>query len=87
MHNAGRTSFPLYASWSSDNGKTWTPRFIPAWTVGAIHVSSLSLMEGSIKLGRRYSEGWSIISPVGDQEDLSIPEKAIQICLSAVMED
>ena len=66
--------FPLYASWSSDNGKTWTPPVYTGLDRGC-DPCLITLSDGRVALswGRRYSEGWSIISPVGDQERFKYP--------------
>jgi hypothetical protein len=66
--------FPLYASWSSDNGKTWTPPVYTGLDRGC-DPCLITLADGRVALswGRRYSEGWSIISSVGDQERFKYP--------------
>jgi hypothetical protein len=66
--------FPLYASWSSDNGKTWT---LPVYTGldRGCDPCLITLSDGRVALswGRRYSEGWSTISATGDQERFKYP--------------
>jgi len=66
--------FPLYASWSSDAGKTWTPPVYTGLDRGC-DPCLITLSDGRVALswGRRYSESWSIISPVGDQERFKYP--------------
>ena len=66
--------FPLYASWSSDNGKTWTPPVYTGLDRGC-DPCLITLSDGRVALswGRRYCEGWSIISTVGDQERFKYP--------------
>ena len=66
--------FPLYASWSSDNGKTWTPPLYTGLDRGC-DPCLISLRDGRVALswGRRYSEGWSQITDKGDQELFKYP--------------
>jgi Neuraminidase (sialidase) len=66
--------FPLYASWSSDNGKTWTPPVYTGLDRGC-DPCLITLSDGRVALswGRRYREGWSIISTIGDQERFKYP--------------
>jgi hypothetical protein len=66
--------FPLYASWSGDNGKTWSPPVYTGLDRGC-DPCLITLSDGRIALswGRRYSEGWSIISTVGDQKRFKYP--------------
>jgi hypothetical protein len=65
--------FPLYASWSSDNGKTWSPPVYTGLDRGC-DPCLITLSDGRVALswGRRYSEGWSL-STVGDQESFKYP--------------
>ncbi|MCI0563609.1 MAG: glycoside hydrolase [Nitrososphaera sp.] len=66
--------FPLYASWSADAGKTWTP---PLYTGldRACDPHLINLRDGRLALswGRRYPEGWSKITPEGDQIQFKYP--------------
>jgi hypothetical protein len=66
--------YPLYASWSSDAGKTWTP---PLYTGldRACDPCLIKLHDGRLALswGRRYPEGWSKITPLGDQSLFEYP--------------
>lgn len=66
--------FPLYASWSSDAGKTWTA---PLYTGldRACDPHLIRLRDGRLALswGRRYPEGWSRVVPGGDQSRFKYP--------------
>jgi len=66
--------YPLYASWSADSGKTWTP---PLYTGldRACDPCLIKLRDGRVALswGRRYPEGWSKISSEGDQSLFKYP--------------
>jgi hypothetical protein len=66
--------FPLYASWSADGGRTWT---CPLYTGidRACDPCLIKLRDGRIALswGRRYSEGWSKVTPEGDQATFKYP--------------
>lgn len=66
--------FPLYASWSSDMGKTWSP---PAYTGldRGCDPCLITLHDGRVALswGRRFPEGWSVISLEGDKGRFKFP--------------
>jgi len=66
--------FPLYASWSEDGGKTWTAPLYTGLDRGC-DPCLVTLKDGRVALswGRRFPEGWSIISPEGDQGRFSFP--------------
>ncbi|MBL8259671.1 MAG: exo-alpha-sialidase [Candidatus Competibacteraceae bacterium] len=60
--------FPLYASWSADWGKTWSSPVYTGLDRG-VDPNLIRLGDGRVALGwgRRYREGWSKITPEGDQ--------------------
>jgi hypothetical protein len=60
--------FPLYASWSSDNGKTWTSPVYTGLDRGC-DPCLITLHDGRVALswGRRFPEGWSKLTPEGDK--------------------
>jgi len=60
--------FPLYASWSSDTGKTWTHPVYTGLDRGC-DPCLITLRDGRVALswGRRFPEDWSKISPDGDK--------------------
>jgi hypothetical protein len=60
--------YPLYASWSSDNGKTWTPPLYTGLDRGC-DPCLITLHDGRVALswGRRFPEGWSALTPDGDK--------------------
>lgn len=66
--------FPLYATWSSDGGRTWTS---PVYTGldRACDPCLIKLRDGRLALGwgRRYPEGWSRVTPEGDQKLFKYP--------------
>ncbi|MBK8884868.1 MAG: exo-alpha-sialidase [Bacteroidales bacterium] len=66
--------FPLYASWSSDNGKTWND---PLYTGldRACDPCLITLHDGTVALswGRRFPEGWSSLSNEGDKGRFKYP--------------
>jgi hypothetical protein len=66
--------FPLYAAWSADGGKSWTP---PSYTGldRACDPDLIKLKDGRLALswGRRYPEGWSKITSEGDQARFKYP--------------
>jgi hypothetical protein len=66
--------YPLYSSWSSDMGKTWTPPLYTGLDRGC-DPCLITLHDGRVALswGRRFPEGWSIISPGGDKGRFSYP--------------
>lgn len=60
--------YPLFASWSSDKGQTWTPPVYTGLDRGC-DPCLITLKDGRVALswGRRFPEGWSEISPGGDK--------------------
>jgi len=60
--------FPLYASWSSDKGKSWTSPVYTGLDRGC-DPCLITMRDGRVVLswGRRFPEGWSNISPEGDK--------------------
>lgn len=66
--------YPLYASWSDDNGQTWTA---PLYTGldRACDPCLITLKDGRVALswGRRFPEGWSTITPEGDKSAFHFP--------------
>jgi hypothetical protein len=66
--------YPLYASWSSDDGETWTPPVYTGLDRGC-DPCLLALQDGRVALswGRRFPEGWSQVSEVGDEERFQYP--------------
>lgn len=68
--------FPLYASWSSDQGKSWTAPTYTGLDRGC-DPHLIRLRDGRLVLswGRRYPEGWSKIVPEGDQSLFKYPGK------------
>ena len=64
----GGHHFPLYSSWSSDGGKTWTPPVYTGLDRGC-DPCLITLRDGRVALswGRRYPEGWSKVTPKGDK--------------------
>jgi BNR repeat-like domain len=60
--------FPLYASWSGDNGKTWSSPLYTGLDRGC-DPCLITLHDGRVALswGRRFPEGWSKITPEGDK--------------------
>ena len=68
--------FPLYSSWSSDNGATWTSPVYTGFDRG-IAPCLINLHNGRVALswGRRYAEGWSQITSEGDQFHFKYPGK------------
>jgi hypothetical protein len=60
--------FPLYASWSSDMGKTWTQPMYTGLDRGC-DPCLITLHDGRVALswGRRFPEGWSKLTPAGDK--------------------
>jgi hypothetical protein len=61
--------FPLYASWSEDAGRSWSPPMYTGLDRGC-DPCLITLHDGRVSLswGRRYPEGWSTVDPEGDQE-------------------
>jgi hypothetical protein len=68
--------FPLYASWSSDTGKTWSPPLYTGLDRGC-DPCLITLLDGRVALswGRRFPEGWSSITPEGDKGLFDYPGK------------
>lgn len=60
--------FPLYSSWSSDGGKTWTAPLYTGFDRGC-DPCLITLHDGRVALswGRRFPEGWSQVTPEGDK--------------------
>ena len=60
--------FPLYASWSSDKGKTWTAPLYTGLDRGC-DPCLITLHDGRVALswGRRFPEAWSQLTPEGDK--------------------
>ncbi len=60
--------YPLYTSWSSDTGKTWTHPLYTGLDRGC-DPCLITLHDGRVALswGRRFPEGWSQVSPQGDK--------------------
>lgn len=60
--------FPLYSSWSSDGGKTWTAPLYTGFDRGC-DPCLITLQDGRIALswGKRFPEGWSQVTPQGDK--------------------
>ncbi len=66
--------FPLYASWSEDAGRTWSPPLYTGLDRGC-DPCLITLGDGRVALswGRRFPEGWSIVSPEGDKGRFQFP--------------
>lgn len=66
--------FPLYSSWSSDTGKTWTPPLYTGFDRGC-DPCLITLHDGRVALswGKRFPEGWSKISTEGDKGSFEYP--------------
>jgi len=66
--------YPLYASWSSDGGKNWTPPLYTGLDRGC-DPCLLQLQDGRVALswGRRFPEGWSKLDATGDAVRFSWP--------------
>ena len=66
--------YPLYASWSKDNGKTWSAPMYTGLDRGC-DPCLITLQDGRVALswGRRFPEGWSLISPEGDKGRFEFP--------------
>jgi len=66
--------FPLYASWSEDAGESWSPPMYTGLDRGC-DPCLITLQDGRIALswGRRFPEGWSIVSPEGDKGRFKFP--------------
>lgn len=70
--------YPLYASWSADSGKTWSPPVYTGLDRGA-DPNLIKLADGRVVLswGRRYPEGWSKITLEGDRFYFKSPGEGI----------
>jgi hypothetical protein len=70
----GGHHFPLYASWSSDMGITWTSPVYTGLDRGC-DPCLITLLDGRVALswGRRFPEGWSEISAKGDKGRFEYP--------------
>jgi hypothetical protein len=66
--------FPLYASWSSDKGKTWSAPLYTGLDRGC-DPCLIKLHDGRIALswGRRFPEGWSKLTTEGDKSLFTYP--------------
>jgi hypothetical protein len=66
--------FPLYASWSEDDGSTWSPPMYTGLDRGC-DPCLITLLDGRVALswGRRFPEGWSIVTPEGDKGRFEFP--------------
>jgi hypothetical protein len=66
--------FPLYASWSADNGKTWTAPLYTGLDRGC-DPCLITLADGRVLLswGKRFPEGWSKVTPEGDKGAFRFP--------------
>ena len=66
--------FPLYLSWSSDGGKTWSPPLYSGFDRGC-DPCLITLRDGRVALswGRRFPEGWSQITEKGDKGNFKYP--------------
>lgn len=66
--------YPLYASWSEDMGKTWSAPMYTGLDRGC-DPCLITLKDGRLALswGRRFPEGWSVVSPEGDKGRFEYP--------------
>ncbi|MFO7668020.1 MAG: exo-alpha-sialidase [Bacteroidales bacterium] len=66
--------FPLYASWSEDGGRTWSPPLYTGLDRGC-DPCLITLEDGRVALswGRRFPEGWSQVTPEGDKGHFEYP--------------
>lgn len=66
--------YPLYASWSADDGRTWTPPTYTGLDRGC-DPCLITLQDGRVALswGRRFPEGWSQVGPEGDEVRFDYP--------------
>lgn len=66
--------FPLYASWSADAGRTWSPPMYTGLDRGC-DPCLITLQDGRVALswGRRFPEGWSVVTPEGDKGRFEFP--------------
>lgn len=66
--------FPLYASWSDDGGMSWSYPMYTGLDRGC-DPCLITLQDGRVALswGRRFPEGWSIVSPEGDKGRFEFP--------------
>lgn len=66
--------FPLYASWSDDAGRSWSAPMYTGLDRGC-DPCLITLQDGRVALswGRRFPEGWSIVTPEGDKGRFEFP--------------
>ncbi len=66
--------YPLYASWSEDAGRSWSHPMYTGIDRGC-DPCLITLQDGRVALswGRRFPEGWSIVSPEGDKGRFEFP--------------
>jgi hypothetical protein len=66
--------YPLYASWSEDAGRTWTPPMYTGLDRGC-DPCLITLQDGRVALswGRRFPEGWSVVTTEGDKGRFEFP--------------
>lgn len=70
--------FPLYASWSEDEGKTWSAPLYTGLDRGC-DPCLVPLRDGRLALtyGKRFPEGWSRIVPGGDKSRWVYPGEGL----------
>jgi hypothetical protein len=68
--------YPLYASWSSDSGRTWSAPVYTGLDRGC-DPCLITLSDGRVALswGRRFPEAWSEVSEKGDKGRFIYPGK------------
>jgi hypothetical protein len=66
--------YPLYAAWSEDQGRTWSPPMYTGLDRGC-DPCLITLQDGCVALswGRRFPEGWSTVTPEGDKGRFTFP--------------
>ncbi|MEZ5543309.1 MAG: sialidase family protein [Pseudomonadota bacterium] len=74
--------YPLYASWSSDHGRSWTSPVYTGLDRGC-SPCVITLGDGRVALGwgRRYPEAWSRLDEAGDVARFEYPGHG-QVCLA-----